>query len=58
MNQAALLREESRGTHFRRDFAERDDEQWRVRIVHKRGAEPIRQPVAPPAAAGVEGATE
>jgi L-aspartate oxidase len=26
--QAALTRQESRGTHFRRDAAEVDDEQW------------------------------
>ena len=34
---AGLRREESRGTHARRDFSERDDERWRVRITHRRG---------------------
>ena len=31
--QAALIREESRGSHYRNDFAERDDARWRARIV-------------------------
>ena len=44
---SALQREESRGTHFRRDFPDRDDEQWRVRIVHRRGEESQRVPVEP-----------
>lgn len=30
---AALIREESRGSHFRSDFFERDDARWRARIV-------------------------
>jgi len=30
---AARTREESRGTHFRRDFPERDDARWQRRIV-------------------------
>ena len=29
----ALLREETRGSHWREDFPERDDEHWRVRLV-------------------------
>jgi L-aspartate oxidase len=37
---AALTREESRGTHFRRDFPDRDDPGWTRRIVHQRGREP------------------
>ncbi len=49
---SALAREESRGTHFRRDFPERDDNAWRVRIVHRRGAEPRHVAVAPSQPAG------
>ena len=30
---AALTREESRGSHYRSDFTERDDSRWRARIV-------------------------
>jgi len=30
---AALMREESRGSHYRDDFIHRDDEKWRVRIL-------------------------
>ena len=42
---SALLREESRGTHFRLDFPERDDEEWRVRLVYHPGeVEPRREP--------------
>ncbi len=33
--EAALLREESRGTHFRRDFPERDDALWRAHLLHR-----------------------
>ena len=29
----ATLREETRGSHWREDFPERDDERWRVRLV-------------------------
>jgi L-aspartate oxidase len=32
MARAALRREESRGTHFRTDFPERDDLDWRVHV--------------------------
>ena len=30
---AALRREESRGGHFRADFPEHDDRQWRIHVV-------------------------
>lgn len=54
---AALRREESRGTHFRRDFAERDDGHWRVHLVHERGREMVRRNTAPRtvSAPGAEG---
>ncbi|MDF1701369.1 MAG: hypothetical protein P1V36_09460, partial [Planctomycetota bacterium] len=54
--QSALLREESRGTHSRRDCPMRDDENWRKRIVHVRGQEPSEVAVDP--AAGVAGDSE
>jgi L-aspartate oxidase len=49
---AALLREESRGTHARRDHPARDDAAWRVRLVERRGKPMFREPVAPVATAG------
>ena len=33
--QAALLREESRGSHWRSDFPQRNDQRWLVRIIGK-----------------------
>lgn len=33
--QHALIREETRGSHWREDFPERDDEHWRVRLVSR-----------------------
>jgi L-aspartate oxidase len=36
---AALFREESRGGHFRNDYAERNDERWQVHSIQKLGAE-------------------
>ena len=56
VSQAALIREESRGTHYRRDFPVRNDEHWRVRIVHRFGSEPTKEAVV--AATGVAGASE
>ena len=48
---AALFREESRGTHWRRDFPERDDTRWAVHIVHQRDrSEPERILLRAPAA--------
>ncbi|HET8970565.1 MAG TPA: L-aspartate oxidase [Candidatus Nanopelagicales bacterium] len=34
----AALREETRGSHWREDFADRDDAQWHVRLVSTRDA--------------------
>jgi L-aspartate oxidase len=36
---AALVREESRGGHFREDFPERDDRNWKFHAVVTRGAD-------------------
>jgi L-aspartate oxidase len=41
---SARLRTESRGCHFRRDYARRDDE-WCVRVVQQRGHAPSHAPV-------------
>ncbi len=38
---AALERTESRGGHFRRDFPERDDQNWQVHLVWQRGDGPV-----------------
>lgn len=37
---AALMREETRGSHWRDDFVDVDDEHWRVRIVSHHGETP------------------
>ncbi|MFM8386421.1 MAG: L-aspartate oxidase [Planctomycetia bacterium] len=44
--ESALAREESRGTHHRRDFPARDDAHWRVHLVHRKGQPLERVPVA------------
>jgi succinate dehydrogenase / fumarate reductase flavoprotein subunit/fumarate reductase flavoprotein subunit len=36
--ESAIVREESRGAHFRADFPERDDERWLRAVVVRRGA--------------------
>jgi succinate dehydrogenase/fumarate reductase flavoprotein subunit len=41
------MREESRGSHYRSDFVERDDAQWRKRILwsaHGQSFEPVAAP--------------
>ncbi len=48
---AALTREESRGTHFRMDYPERDDG-WRVHLTYRRGAPVERHPVGDSVAVG------
>ena len=42
---AARYRTESRGAHFREDFPVRDDEDWRVHTVWRRGFKPRLEPV-------------
>ena len=46
--EAALLREESRGTHFRRDFPQRDDALWRCHLLHRTGQPVWKAPAAEP----------
>jgi len=48
MTAAALVREESRGTHFRNDHPERDDMAWRGHTVWRRGADPRYVPLVGP----------
>ncbi|MGH9979027.1 MAG: FAD-binding protein [Nitrososphaeraceae archaeon] len=40
---SALMREESRGAHFRSDFPNRDDEKWKVNILSSRRKERRRE---------------
>lgn len=44
---AALLREESRGGHFRTDFPERDDLRWRRHIIFVGGTHTLRDRLRP-----------
>jgi succinate dehydrogenase/fumarate reductase flavoprotein subunit len=37
MMNAALLRVESRGSHYRSDFPEMNDAEWRRHLVFRRG---------------------
>jgi L-aspartate oxidase len=39
ITRAALWREESRGGHFRRDFPDRDDANWKVHSIQRHEAE-------------------
>jgi L-aspartate oxidase len=41
------MREESRGSHYRRDFVDRDDAKWRMRILWSSNG-PSFEPVAAP----------
>jgi len=50
--QASLLREESRGTHFRRDFPERNDSLWRCHLLHRVGRPIWKQSAADASDAG------
>jgi L-aspartate oxidase len=43
--EAALLREESRGAHYRHDFPDRDDGDWRGHLEFRTGEEPVFQPL-------------
>jgi len=36
VTEAALVRQESRGAHFRADCPKRDDAHWKVHVVDKR----------------------
>ncbi len=52
--QASLIREESRGVHYRTDFPERDDATWSKHIVLRSDVEPVTEPVRPHARASDE----
>lgn len=42
MVQAALLRRESRGSHYREDYPKRDDSHWRVSIIFRQHGNELR----------------
>jgi L-aspartate oxidase len=39
ITRSALYREESRGTHYREDFPDRDDNTWHCNVVVRQGAD-------------------
>ncbi len=43
ISRAALWREESRGSHYREDFPERDDAKWNMSIITKMEEGKIKQ---------------
>jgi len=43
MARAALIRQESRGSHFREDYPEQDDQNWRVNIIFSQTNGQLRQ---------------
>jgi succinate dehydrogenase/fumarate reductase flavoprotein subunit len=43
MARAALMRRESRGSHFREDYPEQDDETWRMNIIFRQENGVLRQ---------------
>ena len=48
MARAALMRQESRGSHFREDYPQRDDAQWGRNIVFRRVNEELQQKTGGP----------
>jgi L-aspartate oxidase len=52
LTHSAWYRTESRGAHWRSDYPARDDENWRSHTVWRRGAKPVKVPVAEADASG------
>jgi succinate dehydrogenase/fumarate reductase flavoprotein subunit len=46
MARAALIRRESRGSHFREDFPHQDDENWRTSILFRREEGGLREEIS------------